>query len=981
MTITRKFMFAAAIALSMLGVGSAFAQRSDNNLTPLQTTGTYSESFETLAAWGGYTNVAITNGWYSDFPGGSDQSAITNMPYTPPACGYSLPGAAHTNVLQLNTQGATLTNSFGSGFNMANAVTYMDTMVQFVPQGDLNPPSACTATDNGIKLAVYVNGNTNLVIYHGVNSGSGAWSYNTNDVISAITLSTSAWYRLSVAFDATCFNDGGITVVDMFQVLTNGVAVQSSNAYDGTWKAAWSNDTLVYPSSTGTWFRSATAPDSQTFKNKHLNSIAFQGTGFIDDLVVTTNTPTVFNTGGPTYFAVVCNISGGMGNFSGPTNVSAGGYVTNTFTASNNWFVSSFTGNGGVSAGGIGFPNTFVTITNGPVAAPVSETVSFTRPTNTLTIIAHAGGTASPAGPSVDVLYGDSPSVLFTALGFNLVASATPGGTAGGTNATVSFNNMTNAATAEAYFYRPTNTVALSCTGGSAGGSQIQVLRGEYATNNFVATQWYLYSSYSGGTLIGSPTVGVDTNVTLVSAQVFDNSQTMSAIFTRPSRNVALNVTNGTVITSNTSVPNGAYVTNDFTGTKWYLANLISGGSYTMTTNNNSVTVEVVSGPVTGDTAQTVTFSTLMHNILQIIGVGGSVNTNAGPATNTYTVANGDSIVLTNMASQWYQIDTLLTNGVAAADAPGQTNYVYMLSEVQSDFSNNVTFVRPIRTITLNPLDHVTGVATTNVLNGDYATNVFAADQYWFVGTVSDPTLITAGGTGEGQSNVTLTAGPVTNDFSEIVTFYRTNRTISIYPALVNGTALPAGPISVLNGNSTSILFTAADWYKVSGLSPSGVYNGKTGTVTFTTLQADANASATFTYNDTGAVVANVPSSWALGLGVSEAWATANAGLLQESYMLGLNTTNVNPSLTIAGIGVSGSSVNVTVLLDNNSVPTNTTIYGTLQLLATSNLTNAFTQVGSTVLTGAAFTNSGKHVVSFTDAKSNDFYKAKITLP
>jgi len=97
--------------------------------------------------------------------------------------------------------------------------------------------------------------------------------------------------------------------------------------------------------------------------------------------------------------------------------------------------------------------------------------------------------------------------------------------------------------------------------------------------------------------------------------------------------------------------------------------------------------------------------------------------------------------------------------------------------------------------------------------------------------------------------------------------------------------------------------------------------------------------------------------------------------------MLNLNPTTIAASLMIHAMDVSGSNVNVTVLLDNNRAPTNTTIYGTLRLFATASLTNSFAEVGSVALSHAAFTNNGKHVVTFTDASPTKFYKAAITLP
>jgi len=277
-------MFAAAIALTMLG-GISAQGRTDNNKAFMPN---YSESFESLTAWGGsYTNVAITNGWYSDLT--TDLSAITNLSYVFNApCGLPSAGPG-TNVLHLDTEGATLTNSFldagGIGYDMSTGITYADLMIQFVPSD--GAPGACTPRDSGIKAAIYVDlATTNLVVYHGVQDGFGSWTTNTNDVVTAL-INTSSWYRLTISFDATAPWDGSYPNVEMFQVRTNGTPVVSTNAYNDDWKTYYPGS-LPPISQTGTWFRSATGPSSVS---KKLTAIAFQGTGFIDDLVVTTNMP------------------------------------------------------------------------------------------------------------------------------------------------------------------------------------------------------------------------------------------------------------------------------------------------------------------------------------------------------------------------------------------------------------------------------------------------------------------------------------------------------------------------------------------------------------------------------------------------------------------------------------------------------------------------------------------------------------------
>ncbi|MFZ4396002.1 MAG: hypothetical protein ACOYOU_10305 [Kiritimatiellia bacterium] len=281
-------MLTALTALSVMGSGSAFAA---TNAVP------YADSFESR------TNGSIVNaitGWAS---GPNDLSVITNYSPNIPACGAPIAGT-HTNVLKLSTEDTILTNNVGVGdgnpFDMTSVITYVDTMVQFVPSGDTPTALPNGAVNDKIKAAFYVDSQTNLVIYHGVLNFDGSsivWSRNTNEVIN-IPLNATNWYRVTVALDATArnyiqnnnYSDWGA----MFQIKTNGVAVQSTNAYGDTWKADWTNDVRITPLQTGgggTWFPFATDAGTLANGTRQLSALCFQGTGYIDDLVVTTAEP------------------------------------------------------------------------------------------------------------------------------------------------------------------------------------------------------------------------------------------------------------------------------------------------------------------------------------------------------------------------------------------------------------------------------------------------------------------------------------------------------------------------------------------------------------------------------------------------------------------------------------------------------------------------------------------------------------------
>ena len=127
----------------------------------------YSEAFEGA----NLTNVLEATGLSgsSAWKGGADDiSAIVAGTPDEPVVGYPLPAAGHTKVLQLNTEGGTLTNELTSAKSFKDANVYVDSMVQFVPSEDL-----ATIDDEGVKVAVYAyiteageTVSTNLAIYH-----------------------------------------------------------------------------------------------------------------------------------------------------------------------------------------------------------------------------------------------------------------------------------------------------------------------------------------------------------------------------------------------------------------------------------------------------------------------------------------------------------------------------------------------------------------------------------------------------------------------------------------------------------------------------------------------------------------------------------------------------------------------------------------------------------------------------------------------
>jgi hypothetical protein len=159
-------------------------------------------------------------------------------------------GVTSNKVLKLDTEGGVWTNTIGQSF--ATTPIFADMLVKFVPSEELP-----TLTDGKLAIAIKLalDGTNYLNVAN--NTGSGFdWA------VTAQAISTSAWYRVTVKM----FYDEGLEAAQS-QVFVNGNAVGGA----------------------------------LTINSAYLNSIGFQGTGFIDEVVVRTDSPfeVTFGAGGP----------------------------------------------------------------------------------------------------------------------------------------------------------------------------------------------------------------------------------------------------------------------------------------------------------------------------------------------------------------------------------------------------------------------------------------------------------------------------------------------------------------------------------------------------------------------------------------------------------------------------------------------------------------------------------------------------------
>ncbi len=290
----------------------------------------YGQDFEDELLWADNAKVKTTNGWFS---GEADASSISNnVNITGYSGAFPITGnhATGNRVIRLNTEGTTLTNQLSSGAgDFTNSKLYVDTMVNFVISEDI--PTA-VSNDVNVKAAVFLKADgatTNLYVFHGQMVG-GVFG---GPAFSAITngIAPGTWYRLTIELGSTSGLSGD---AEAFRVLINGKQLLSETKGYGT---NWATRVFESPNTAngGAWFLSAArrdGPDGLT--PSVVGAVAFQGTGYIDDLVITDDDP-LATAGSFTITQFVG--SDGSASPAGTITVAAGGTTSIVYTASQ-WF-------------------------------------------------------------------------------------------------------------------------------------------------------------------------------------------------------------------------------------------------------------------------------------------------------------------------------------------------------------------------------------------------------------------------------------------------------------------------------------------------------------------------------------------------------------------------------------------------------------------------------------------------------------------
>jgi len=227
--------------------------------------------------------------------GAGDASTIQEVDST--YLGNSRPIAdenAKLQALKLETEGQTLTRYVAfqnitdgtdtagipltapTNISFATTPVYVDTLIKFTPSED-DPE---VVDDGVIKFAIFVNANSNLVVHHVCLIDEGL--FVTNSVFEKLTvdglptiINPEAWYRLT-------FKLASVEEISLAEIWLDGTKLTH---YNGVQDFNGSHNN-------GSFFIAL---------NNHvqLSQISFQGTGYVDDLVVT-DTIVPFQTAGTT---------------------------------------------------------------------------------------------------------------------------------------------------------------------------------------------------------------------------------------------------------------------------------------------------------------------------------------------------------------------------------------------------------------------------------------------------------------------------------------------------------------------------------------------------------------------------------------------------------------------------------------------------------------------------------------------------------
>ncbi len=214
------------------------------NLTKCFVAGLCATAMTASASFLGATNDFEGGTLEGVWTGGINATAIVDASTGVTDANSPIVGVTDSKLLKLDTEGGVWTNEVTDG-SFASAPVYADMLVKFVPSEEL--PSV----DSAVKLAIAVT-NGYLAVTKDDGLGGNVW------VGTSTAIDTSLWYRVTVMLT---FEDPLVKAT--VKINETAVTVDGNTLFDIT--------------------------DNEGFQT--LNSIGFQGTGFIDEVAVRNDDP------------------------------------------------------------------------------------------------------------------------------------------------------------------------------------------------------------------------------------------------------------------------------------------------------------------------------------------------------------------------------------------------------------------------------------------------------------------------------------------------------------------------------------------------------------------------------------------------------------------------------------------------------------------------------------------------------------------
>ena len=262
-------------------------------------------------------------------------------------------------VLNLETEGNTLSRTVDVSIATG---AYIDTLVQFTPSED--DPTIDTGTGSDVKVALFVNASSNLVVTHRAYSSDFLTTWTTNSVVDDVTIDAEKWYRLTMQVDSSTVPGFNTT-----KIWLDGTALSHTNALTSGYGFG------------GSYFAHIDTTEATIAK------VGFQGTGMLDEFVVSDTMPDF----GETTIEITLVAQGGAVTFSANP-VNSGDTVTITATDDWKWLASI---DGPVTEAGVVDADSITTTLTAVASCTVTAVVEYADADHDI------GGTGYPiAGPN-----------------------------------------------------------------------------------------------------------------------------------------------------------------------------------------------------------------------------------------------------------------------------------------------------------------------------------------------------------------------------------------------------------------------------------------------------------------------------------------------------------------------------------------------------------------------------------------------------